>query len=47
VRDPANNPAARARVSEEEVRPGAPAWICELWFASPDQPDGIYVRVAD
>jgi hypothetical protein len=47
VRDPANNPAARARVLEEEVRPGTPAWICELWFASPDQPDGIYVRVAD
>ena len=47
VRDSANNPAARARVSEEEVRPGTPAWICELWFAAPDQPDGIYVRVAD
>lgn len=47
VLDPANNPAARARVSENEVRPGTPAWICELWFASPDQPDGIYIRVAD
>ncbi|MGA3027732.1 MAG: hypothetical protein ABSF98_23480 [Bryobacteraceae bacterium] len=47
VRDPANNPAARARVSEDEARPGTLVWICELWFASPDQPDGIYVRVAD
>ncbi|MGA2182186.1 MAG: hypothetical protein ABSH47_04095 [Bryobacteraceae bacterium] len=47
VRDSADNPAARARVSDEEVRPGMPAWICELWFAAPDQPDGIYVRVAD
>jgi hypothetical protein len=47
VRDSVNNPAARARISEQEVRPGTPAWICELWFASPDQPDGIYVRVAD
>ena len=47
VRDPANNPAARARVTEEEVRPGAPAWICELWFSAPDQPGGIYVRVVD
>jgi hypothetical protein len=47
VRDSANNPAARARISEEEVRSGTPAWICELWFASPDQPEGIYVRVAD
>lgn len=47
VRDWANSPAARARLPEGEVRPGAPAWICELWFAAPDQPGGIYVRVAD
>jgi hypothetical protein len=47
VYDSANNPAARARVSDEEVKPGAPAWICELWFASPGEPGGIYVRVAD
>ncbi len=47
VHDSASNPAARAHVSEEEVRLGTPAWICELWFASPDQPDGIYVRVSD
>ena len=47
VRDFENNPAARAQVSEDEVKPGTPAWICELWFASPGEPSGIYVRVAD
>jgi hypothetical protein len=47
VRDAANNPAARARLSEDEVKPGTPVWICELWFAAPDEPGGIYVRVAD
>ena len=47
VRDSANSPAARAHVSEQEVKPGTPVWICELWFASPGEPGGIYVRVAD
>ena len=47
VRDPANDPAARARITEEEVKSGTPVWICELWFPSPDQPGGIYARVAD
>jgi len=47
VRNSDNNPAARARLSDDDVRSGTPAWICELWFASPDEPGGIYVRVAD
>ena len=47
VSDSANNPAARASVSDQEVKPGTPVWICELWFASLDEPSGIYVRVAD
>jgi len=47
VREWASDPAARAHVSEREVRSGAPAWICELWFPSPDQPEGIYVRAGE
>lgn len=42
-----SDPAARARVSERDVKPGAPAWICELWFPSPDQPEGVYVRAGE
>ncbi len=38
---------ARANLSGEELKPGASVWICELWFAAPDQPGGIYVRVSD
>jgi len=47
VRDSAGDPAARAHVSEREVKAGAPAWICEIWFPSPDQPDGIYARAGE
>jgi len=47
VLDWSSDPAARAHVSEREVKSGAPAWICELWFPSPDQPDGVYVRATE
>jgi len=47
VRNWAADPAARARVSEHEMKPGTQAWICELWFPTSDQPEGIYVRASD
>ena len=47
VRSWASDPAARAHLSEHELKAGAPAWICELWFPSPDQPEGVYVRAGE
>jgi hypothetical protein len=47
VREWTSDPAARARASDREVKPGAPSWICELWFPSPDQPEGVYVRASE
>ena len=47
VANTSDNMAARADLAEDEVKPGAPAWICELWFAAPGEPGGIYVRVTD
>lgn len=39
-----NDPAARVKDYGGDLRPGEVVWAAETWFATSEQPSGIYVR---